>query len=315
MDLVVELRPRAPHDLGRSGQVDRRAFDRLLRELERERDRFVHELDGLEQAVGEVELERPARVVHAVLAQRVRDDHLDRGLGADELRDQLRPAPGGDDSEQHLGRGEVAYCSRDRPRRAVERDLDGAADADAVDRRDGRERERAEAGEELVAGAAAELGELARRRLRELGDVGARAEDQRFARQDEGAPLLRLDLGERPVERLERSAAERRRLPVVLAVPDRQERDVAVDALELELSLGHPGFPRSRRRPCPCRCRAQSSRSGRSAARRSRTRAAPSGGRRSRRVGGRRRSLLRTGSAARPRGRRRGRDIRSAPGR
>src|SRR5439155_533571 len=43
VDLVVELRPRAPHDLGRSGQVDRRAFDRLLRELERERDRFVHE--------------------------------------------------------------------------------------------------------------------------------------------------------------------------------------------------------------------------------------------------------------------------------
>src|SRR5581483_6184463 len=74
--------------------------------------------------------------------------------------------------------------------------------------------------------------------LRELGDVGPRREDEGLAREDERAPLLRLDLVEQALERLERSPAERRRLRPVLTVPDRDERDV-VPAPQLELCCRH----------------------------------------------------------------------------
>src|SRR5438477_379275 len=61
-------------------------------ELAGERDRLVEELGRLEQAVGEAELEclRPAQ--HPVLPHRVLDDERDRGLDADEARDELRAA-------------------------------------------------------------------------------------------------------------------------------------------------------------------------------------------------------------------------------
>ena len=117
----------------------------LLDLLEQERERLVEELDRLEQRVGEAGLERLLRVEHAVLAQRVLDDERHRLLGADELRDELRAAPAGDEAEEHLGAGEVADGGRDRPVVAVQRDLDAAAERGAVDRRDRHEREVADA--------------------------------------------------------------------------------------------------------------------------------------------------------------------------
>ena len=56
-----------------------------------------------------------------------------------------------------------------------------AAEARAVDRRDGRERQRLDALEQLVTGAAA-LGGRLRRDVRELVDVGAGAEPEGLAR-------------------------------------------------------------------------------------------------------------------------------------
>ena len=77
-----------------------------------------------------------------------------------------------------------------------------------------------------------------RRHVRKLVDVGADRKALRLAGQHEAGPLLRLEVVERPAERLERMSAERARLRPVLAVVDRDDREVAV-AAELELGLGH----------------------------------------------------------------------------
>ena len=77
---VVDVGPRAAHDRLEVGPVGLGALDRRLHELERERDRLVHELDRFEQPVGEAELDRVLRPQQPVLAQRVRDDERDRRL-------------------------------------------------------------------------------------------------------------------------------------------------------------------------------------------------------------------------------------------
>ena len=82
MDGVVDVGARAAHDRLELGPVGLGALDRRLHELERECDRLVDELHGLEQPVGEAELDRVLRLQEAVLAERVRDDELDRRLRA-----------------------------------------------------------------------------------------------------------------------------------------------------------------------------------------------------------------------------------------
>ena len=121
-----------------------------VRELARERERLVDELHRLEQPVGDPELRDLRTGEHAVLPQRIRDDHLDRRLRPDEPRQELRAAPRRKEAEEDLRKGEVADCSRDRARRAVQRELDATAETCAVDRRDGRERQCAQAPEQLV---------------------------------------------------------------------------------------------------------------------------------------------------------------------
>ena len=79
VDGVVDLRaPRLRSALLDVPVLRRGALERRLDELERERDRLVDELDGLEQPVGEPELERLPRVEQPVLPQRVDDDEADR---------------------------------------------------------------------------------------------------------------------------------------------------------------------------------------------------------------------------------------------
>ena len=128
---------------------------RDCRELDGVGDGLVDELGGLEQAVGKAELVRPAAVEHPVLAERVLDDEVDRGLGSDEPWDELRSSPAGNDPEQALGAGEVANRSRDRARIAMKGELDTAAETGAVDRGHGWIRQGPDAGKELVAGPAA----------------------------------------------------------------------------------------------------------------------------------------------------------------
>ena len=227
-----------------------------VRELEREPDRLVDELDRLEQPVGETKFEPLRAVEHPVLLQRVRHDELDRVLDADQARHELRAAPGGKDAEEDLGAREVADGAGNRARGAVESDLDAAAEARAVDRRDGRVGQRREASEQLVPCARAEARLLARADLRKLLQVGARGEDERLAGQHHRDPAAGLELGQELREGLHRRAREKRRLRVVLAVVDRDERErpePRVDAVELELrdGIAHWRFSQSTAAPIP----------------------------------------------------------------
>ena len=111
VDGVVELRAGPADRLLHLGRVGRLALERRADELERERDRFVEELDRLEDAVGEPVLEGLGAAQHPVLPQWVLDDEADGGLRIDEPRDELRSAPAGDDPEEALGQGEMADAS------------------------------------------------------------------------------------------------------------------------------------------------------------------------------------------------------------
>ncbi len=224
VDGVVDVRSRAAHDGLELRPVGLTAFDRCLDELERERDRFIDELYRLEQPFGEAELHRVLRLQQPVLAQRIRDDELDGLLRADQLRRELRAAPRGEEPEEDFREAEVSDGRGDRARRAVQRKLEAAAEARAVDRRHGRKRQGADAEEKLVAGAAA-LGRRFRCDLRELVDVGAGAKPERLAREDGCHPVAVLQLGEQRLPGLQRRAAERGRLCPVLAVVDRDERE------------------------------------------------------------------------------------------
>jgi hypothetical protein len=143
----------------------------------------------LQYRISKAELVRGPRVQHLVLPQRVRDHEPDGVLDADEARDQLRAAPGGEDAEKDLRAGEVADARRDRSVVAVERDLDAAAEASAVDRSQRGEREVAKPEEELVPGAGA-FSCLLGRDVREHVEVGPRREHEGLARQHEARPLL-----------------------------------------------------------------------------------------------------------------------------
>ena len=131
MHLSVETRARLAAHLGDVREIGRRPpLARTLLDLvEQERERLVEELDGLEQRVRVPGVECLPRVEHAVLAERVLDDERHRLLGSDQLRDELRAAPSGDEAEEHLRAGEVPYRGRDRAVVAVQRDLDATADA------------------------------------------------------------------------------------------------------------------------------------------------------------------------------------------
>jgi hypothetical protein len=122
--------------------------------------------------------------------------------------------------------------------RAVQWSAPGPAERRAVDRRDGGERQRADAAEEPVTGTCALECVLGGADLRELVDVGADAEDERLPREYRGRPVAVLELGEHLHCRLERRPSECRGLAVVLAVVDRDERDRA-GAVQLEDGVAH----------------------------------------------------------------------------
>ncbi len=231
-----------------------RSIPPLLDELCGEGERLVDELHRLQQAVGEAELDRLLRGDQAILAQRVRDDQPHRRVRAGELRRELRPSPAGDDGERDLREADMADVRRDRARVAVERELETAAEAGAVDRGDGGVRQRADPGEEVVARARALARLVARRDPRELVHVGADAEDERLARQHHRRPVAGLELVDHRHRRLERGATEGRRLAVVLAVVDRDQRDRAgagLDPVQLEDRVRHQARSQSTAQPMP----------------------------------------------------------------
>src|SRR5205085_10018259 len=138
---------------------------------------------------------------------------------------------------EDLGEPDMPHGTRDRPDAAMKGELEPAAEAGAVDRGHGRKGQGREAAEEVVAGTAPLAGELGGRAV-ELVQVGAGGEDERLPRDDERREVAALELTEHAAERRERGAAEERRLRMVLAVVDRDERDVA-RARQLELGVRH----------------------------------------------------------------------------
>jgi len=246
---VVDLRARLAHDRLELRPVCLRALDH---ERRGERERFVHELDRREDPIRDADLYGLGRGEQPVLAQRIEDDDARRRVRADELRQQMRSAPAGDDRERNLGEADVADVRRDGARVTVQRELEPAPEARAVDGGHSRKRERANAREELVAGADALAGVLD---PAELVDVGPHAEHERLAREYGCAPVSALEVLDHGDCRLERGAAEGRRRAVVLAVVDRDDRDRA-RAVQLENRVSQRS-PRGSRRPCPSRCRAR----------------------------------------------------------
>ena len=105
VNLVVDLESGAAADLRSVGEIgDSLGLRRLLLDpRQKKRERLVDELHGLEERICEPELERLRASQHAVLAHGVRHDQLDRALGADQARNELRPAPAGNDPERDLG--------------------------------------------------------------------------------------------------------------------------------------------------------------------------------------------------------------------
>src|SRR5581483_7994681 len=139
------------------------------------------------------------------------------------------------DGERDLGEPDVAHVRRDRARVAVQRELEPAAEARPVDRRHRRERQSADAREQLVPGADA----LARViDAAELVDVGSDAEDERLPREHRRGPVAALQLLEDLDGGCEGGPAQRRRYAEVLAVVDGDEGDRA-GAVQLEDRVCH----------------------------------------------------------------------------
>jgi hypothetical protein len=231
---VVHGRARAAEARLRIAPIRVRTLQRPRRQFTSKRERLVDELGRLEQPIRDPELRNLASRQHPVLTQRVRHDHLDRGLGADEARQQLRPAPRRKETKEDLREGEVPDGRRDRAGAAVQRQLDAAAETRAVDRRHGWEAQGAQPSEQFVTGAGAFDRALARD-LGELRDVGTRSEEERLAGDHGGGEVAALEIAERAVERRECELAEEGRLRPVLSVVDCDESDVA-GPRQLELS-------------------------------------------------------------------------------
>ena len=164
---------------------------------EQELDRLVEELDRIEHVVDEAELEGVGSPDHPVLLERVVDDQLDGGLGADETRRELRPPPGGEQPDEHLGEAEVPDVRGHRADVAVQRDLEPAPERGAVDGGERRKRQLPQPAEELVPRLSALAGALGRD-PRELRDVRAGGEDERLAGEDETAPVARTERSSTP---------------------------------------------------------------------------------------------------------------------
>ncbi len=225
---VVDGVPRLGADLGCVGEVGGRAWSpSLLDRAYEPLDRVVEELDVVEKLVDEPELCRLGGAQEPVLLQSVGDDQLHRRGRADDPRYELGAAPGRDDPEEDLREADVAHGAGQRPEVTVERDLEAAPEGGAVDRGERREGQVANRPEGIVPSLRGGAGELRRRHLRELRQVGAGSEDERLARENEPAPASALEPRHELAERLERSAAEDVRLLPVLAVVHRHERERA----------------------------------------------------------------------------------------
>ena len=108
-------------------------LDRAAEHAVGPRERVLEVVRRGEDRVDDPVVERLLGLQHPVLLERVRDDDLERVLDADEVRQQVRAAPPGDDAEEHLGQRDRGGRGIHRPVRRVEGDLESAAEREPVD--------------------------------------------------------------------------------------------------------------------------------------------------------------------------------------
>lgn len=76
-----------------------------------------------EDRIDDSQIERLLRLQHPVLLERVRDDDLEGVLDSDQVGQEVRATPSGDDPEEHLGERDRRCGGVDRAVAGVQRDL------------------------------------------------------------------------------------------------------------------------------------------------------------------------------------------------
>ncbi len=202
---------------------------------------LLEEVGAGEDRVGETELEGLLAADGPAVVEGVLDDQRHRGVGTDEVRHEERAAPAGDQAEHDLGQAQGRCGVHDGAVGAVQRDLEAAAQREAVDEPEGGLLAVAELAEDRVT----ELGHHAhgvRAAAGDRGEVGARGQDERLAGHSQRGHLVvgqrRVDGG---VEADQAAGTEGVGLGVVLAVVEGDQADHAGAARQghlAQLGLG-----------------------------------------------------------------------------
>nr|BFF11335.1 hypothetical protein GCM10025699_26380 [Microbacterium flavescens] len=226
-------------DLGLAGEHAVGPGERVLEVVRRREDR-----------VDDPVVERLLRLQHAVLLQRVRDDDLERVLDADQVRQEVRASPAGDDAEEHLGQGDRGGRGIHGAICGVQRDLESATEREPVDEGERRHAEGAELAEHVVAELRDQPRVVLRAHAGDVGQVGARGQDVLLSGDRDGVDLAG---GRACGERIERLAEQRERrraqrvgtrvIPAVVESDQREhlaggEADVAHTRVRDDLSVG-----------------------------------------------------------------------------
>ena len=220
-----------PGHLGRSGQHAGRPAQRLGQEV-----------GWLEHRVGDAERVGLRTAQHAVLAERVLDDDLQRVLRADQVRQQVGATPAGQQAEEALGERDRGDPGGDRPVRAVQREFQAAAEGGAVHERERRHAQLTEPPEHRVPEPGDGQRLVPRGDQRGAAQVGADREDERLAGDPHGGDVgPRRHRVQRAVQREQPGRAERARPGVVEPVVQRDERHRAGAVGQFHVAHQRPG--------------------------------------------------------------------------
>ena len=164
------------------------------------------------------------RFEHAVVRQRVLDDHLHGILRPDQSGQQIRATPTRDESEVHFRQCDDTGCCADRAVGAVQGEFETATECHTVDEGERRDLEIADAAVDLVP----HLGNLSRclaaRHDATGAKVGTSTEAVGLAGDEQRLRVGAFDLVDRVVERCDAAGTERVRAVVILAVVERDDR-------------------------------------------------------------------------------------------
>ncbi len=211
----------------RVATVDLGALDDDLTADDRGRpeQRLLQEVGAVEDRVGQPELVRGLPAQRLALVERVLDDQGDRLVGTEEVRHEPGTAPARDQAEHDLGQADGRRGVHDGAVGAVQRDLEAAAEGEAVDEAERRLAAVLQLAEDRVAQLAHGAYGIGAAAL-DRGEVGACGEDERLAGHCEGVDRVvgqrRVDGG---VELEERGGAEGVGPGVVLAVVEGDQAD------------------------------------------------------------------------------------------